>query len=109
MKPAPFRYHRPRTLAQAVEMIATLANAKLLAGGQSLMPMMNMRFVMPENVIDLNSVDELSFIREEGDTVCIGAMVRQRDLERSPIVRGRLPLLAEALRFSAMALSSRGL
>jgi len=100
VKPAPFRYHRPRTLAQAVEMIATLANAKLLAGGQSLMPMMNMRFVMPDNVIDLNSVDELSFIREEGNKVCIGAMVRQRDLERSPIVCGRLPLLAEALRFT---------
>ena len=100
MKPAPFQYHRPRTVAEAVKMISTLDNAKLLAGGQSLMPMMNMRFVMPDHIIDLNSVDELSFIRDEGGTICIGSMVRQRDLELSPVIRGRLPLLAEALRFT---------
>jgi aerobic carbon-monoxide dehydrogenase medium subunit len=100
LKPAPFEYHRPRTVAEAVDLLATLENAKVLAGGQSLMPMLNMRFVMPDHVIDLNSINELVFLREEANAIVIGAMTRQRDIELSPIVRARLPLLAEALRFT---------
>lgn len=100
MKPAPFEYHRPRTIAEAVDLLAVLENAKVLAGGQSLMPLLNMRFVMPDHIIDLNSIDELVFLREEADVIVIGAMTRQRDIELSPIVRARLPLLAEALRFT---------
>jgi carbon-monoxide dehydrogenase medium subunit len=100
LKPAPFEYHRPRTVAEALDLLATLENAKLLAGGQSLMPMLNMRFVMPDHVIDLNSIDELVFLREDGDAIVIGAMTRQRDIELSPIICVRLPLLAEALRFT---------
>ena len=100
MKPAPFEYHRPRTLAEAVDLVARLENAKLLAGGQSLMPMLNMRFVMPDHVIDLNAIDELSFIREDGNSIRIGALARQRDIELSPLIRTRLPLLAEALRYT---------
>lgn len=100
MKPAPFEYHRPRTVADAVALLATLDNAKVLAGGQSLMPMLNMRFVMPDHVIDLNSIDELVYLREEGDTIAIGAMTRQRDIELSPVIHARLPLLAEALSFT---------
>ena len=57
MKPPPFQYHDPKTLAEAVGLLGTLDNAKLLAGGQSLMPMLNMRFVLPDHVIDLNRVE----------------------------------------------------
>jgi carbon-monoxide dehydrogenase medium subunit len=87
-------------VAEAVDLLATLANAKILAGGQSLMPMLNMRFAMPDHVIDLNAIDELAYLREEGDSILIGSMTRQRDLELSPIIRERLPLLSEALHFT---------
>jgi carbon-monoxide dehydrogenase medium subunit len=81
-----------------VELLARLDNAKLLAGGQSLMPMLNMRFVLPDHVIDLNRVEELSFIREANGALEIGGMTRQRDIEFSDLVRERCPLMAEAIR-----------
>jgi carbon-monoxide dehydrogenase medium subunit len=98
MKPPPFSYHRPQSITDALEMLATLDDAKLLAGGQSLMPMMNFRYVMPANVIDINRVADLARIEEKADALVIGAMARQRDLELSPLVRKRCPLLYEALR-----------
>jgi carbon-monoxide dehydrogenase medium subunit len=97
MKPAAFSYHRPETVAEALHLLAALDDAKLLAGGQSLMPMMNFRYVMPANVIDINRIAELAVVEERGDTLLIGAMARQRDLEMSPVVRRRCPLLHEAL------------
>src|SRR5918997_2459361 len=97
MKPPPFSYHDPRTLAEAVALLGRLENAKLLAGGQSLMPMLNMRFVQPDHVIDLNRVEGLSYIRVEGDVLDVGAMTRQRDLEFHDGVRSRCPILYEAL------------
>src|SRR3954470_7814518 len=97
MKPPPFQYHDPKTLAEAVRLLGSLDNAKLLAGGQSLMPMLNFRFVLPDHVIDLNRVEGLSYIRESGDTLEIGAMTRQRDLEFSGTVRARWPIMHEAL------------
>jgi carbon-monoxide dehydrogenase medium subunit len=97
MKPPPFSYHDPKTVAEAVGLLATLENAKVLAGGQSLMPMLNMRFVLPDHVIDLNRVDGLSYIRETGDAIEIGAMTRQRDIEFSDVVRARCPLMHEAI------------
>jgi len=97
MKPPPFAYHRPLSVADTLEMLATLDDPKLLAGGQSLMPMMNYRYVMPTNLIDLNRIADLAGIEESGDTLVIGAMTRQRDLELSPLVRLRSPLLHEAL------------
>lgn len=97
MKPAPFDYHRPETLAGALECMATLEDVRPLAGGQSLMPMMNFRYVMPEHVVDLNRIGELAEIGETEDGLLIGAMVRQRALERSPEVAARCPLLREAL------------
>jgi carbon-monoxide dehydrogenase medium subunit len=98
MKPVAFSYYRPETVAEALHLLATLDDAKLLAGGQSLMPMMNFRYVMPANVIDINRIAELAVVEERGDTLLIGAMARQRDLEMSPVVRRRCPLLYEALR-----------
>ncbi len=97
MKPPPFSYHDPRTVADAIGLLGRLENAKLLAGGQSLMPMLNMRYVLPDHVIDLNRVEGLSYIREAGGAVEIGAMTRQRELEFSDLIHARLPLMQEAI------------
>ena len=97
MKPPPFDYHDPRTAAEVVGLLGRLDNAKLLAGGQSLMPMLNMRYVLPDHVIDLNRVEGLSYIREANGALEIGAMTRQRELEFSDLVRARCPLMHEAL------------
>jgi aerobic carbon-monoxide dehydrogenase medium subunit len=97
MKPPPFHYHDPRTLADAVALLGRLDNAKLLAGGQSLMPMLNMRFVLPDHVVDINRVEGLSYIRDAGGTIEIGAMTRQRELEFSAVIADRLPLMREAI------------
>ena len=97
MKPAPFTYHDPRTITEATDLIASLSNARPLAGGQSLMPMMNFRYAMPDHVVDLNTVSELAYIRKEGETLRIGAMTRQRDLEYSTEVAGCCAILHEAL------------
>jgi carbon-monoxide dehydrogenase medium subunit len=97
MKPPHFSYHDPRTTTDVVGLLSTLENAKLLAGGQSLMPMLNMRFVLPDHVIDLNRVDGLSYIDERGDILEIGAMTRQRDIEFSDVVRRKCPLMHEAI------------
>jgi len=97
MKPPPFQYHDPKTLAEAVGLLGKLENTKLLAGGQSLMPMLNMRFVLPDHVIDLNRVDGMSYIRESGGVLEIGAMTRQRDIEFSDLVKAKCPLLHQAI------------
>ena len=97
MKPPNFSYHDPRTTADAVGLLSSLENAKLLAGGQSLMPMLNMRFVLPDHIIDLNRVEGLNYINAHGDTLEIGAMTRQRDIEFSDIVKKKCPLMHEAI------------
>jgi carbon-monoxide dehydrogenase medium subunit len=97
MKPPPFQYHDPKTLAEAVGLLGSLDNAKLLAGGQSLMPMLNMRFVLPDHVIDLNLVEGMSGIKESAGALEIGAMTRQRDLEFSDLVKAKCPLLHQAI------------
>ena len=96
MKPPPFSYHDPRSISDAIALLGRLENAKLLAGGQSLMPMLNMRFVLPDHIIDLNRVEGLAFIRENDGALEIGAMTRQRDLEFSDLVRQRCPLMVFA-------------
>lgn len=100
MKPARFVYHAPSSMDEALGLLGDLqdADAKVLAGGQSLMPMLNMRLVRPKHLIDINRVGELSYLRgpDEGGLV-IGSLTRQRTLERSPEVAARAPLLAEAL------------
>ena len=97
MKPPPFSYYDPSNVEDAVKLLGTLENAKILAGGQSLMPMLNMRYVLPDHVIDLNKIEGLSYIRDAGDALEIGAMTRQRDLEFSEIVQKRCPIMHEAL------------
>lgn len=97
MKPAPFKYHDPQTLDEVLGLLGTLDDARVLAGGQSLMPMLNMRVVQPSHVIDLNRVEGLSYIRLDGEVLEIGAMTRQRDIEFSEVVRDAFPLLHEAM------------
>ena len=97
MKPSPFTYHAPRRLPEALELVATLHNARVLAGGQSLMPMMNYRVVQPEHLIDLGRIPELAFIEETPHGLAIGAMTAQRAIERSEAVRKSCPLLLDAL------------
>lgn len=99
MKPSDFQYHAPRTVKEAIHLASTLENAKLLAGGQTLLPMMNFRFAQPEHVIDLNTVVELHGIHVTGASLQIGAMARQRDIQRSPLARASAPLLPEAYSF----------
>jgi carbon-monoxide dehydrogenase medium subunit len=98
VKPPPFHYHDPGTVPEIVDLLGRLDNARLLAGGQSLMPMLNMRFVLPDHVIDLNRVAELAYITETDGALSIGAMTRQRDIEFSAVVARRCPLLADAIR-----------
>jgi carbon-monoxide dehydrogenase medium subunit len=97
MKPTPFEFHAPGTLDEALELMASLPNSRAIAGGQSLMPMLNMRLVMPDHIVDLNGIETLKGIRDLGATVSIGAMTRQRDLEFSDLLRARVPLLNEAI------------
>jgi aerobic carbon-monoxide dehydrogenase medium subunit len=97
VKPAPFTYHDPRSVAEACDLLATRENARLLAGGQSLMPMMNFRAVTPDHVVDLNRVGELSYVRVKDGVLEIGSMTRQRELEHSAEIGRRCPILHEAL------------
>lgn len=98
MKASPFRYHRPSTIAEAVELLATLDNARAIAGGQSLMPMMNLRLVAPDHLIDLGGIEELVGLIESKNTISIGAMTTQRTLERSELIARDCPLITAALR-----------
>ena len=97
MKPPPFAYHDPQSVAEVVGLLGRLHNARLLAGGQSLMPMLNMRLVAPEHVVDLNRVAGLAYIRETSEALEIGAMTRQRDIELDERVRARCPLMHAAI------------
>ena len=99
MKPPPFSYAAPTTLAEAVGLLTEHAEdePRVLAGGQSLIPLMNFRLAKPGYLIDLRSVAGLSGIRREGDTLVIGAMTTMSEVERSPEVAVAAPLLAEAI------------
>jgi aerobic carbon-monoxide dehydrogenase medium subunit len=99
MKPAPFDYHAPRDLQEAAGLLASLPNAKILAGGQSLVPMMNFRYVIVDHLVDLGGVADLRGIAFSEGHLRIGAMMRQRELEVAPEIARYCPLMAEALRY----------
>jgi carbon-monoxide dehydrogenase medium subunit len=102
MKPPPFAYFDPRTLDEAVALLNEHGlDAKVLAGGQSLVPLLNMRLARPAVLVDLNRIDGLGYVRETNGAIAIGAMTRQRTAERSPLVREKLPLLHAATTFIA--------
>ena len=102
MIPPRFEYHAPKSVGEAVALLGQLGSeAKLLAGGHSLLPMMKLRFAQPAHLIDINRIPELRGIRETGGTVVIGAMTSENELIASPIVQAKLPLLAEAAKLIA--------
>ncbi|GER83507.1 MAG: xanthine dehydrogenase family protein subunit M [Thermogemmatispora sp.] len=99
MKPPRFQYCAPRLLDDALDLLDhTAEEAKILAGGQSLMPLLNMRLARPAYLLDINHISELHYIEEERDYLAIGAVTRQRQVERSPAVQQKHPLLVEVIR-----------
>jgi CO/xanthine dehydrogenase FAD-binding subunit len=104
VKPAPFTYHRAASTREAVDMLASLSDeASVLAGGQSLVPLMNFRVAQPAHLVDINFVDELDYIRVDSGWLAIGARTRQAAVERSGEVARAAPLLSEAMRSVAHA------
>jgi CO/xanthine dehydrogenase FAD-binding subunit len=102
MKPPFFDYHAPATLDEALALLRDCGpDAKPLAGGQSLVPMMNFRLIHPHHLIDLNRIEALSYIRNENGSLCLGAMTRHRQVEHSTLVKTGWPLLSEVMRHVA--------
>jgi carbon-monoxide dehydrogenase medium subunit len=101
MIPPGFDYHAPRTVAEAIALLGSLGDAKLLAGGHSLLPMMKLRFAQPAHLIDLNRIDALRGVREESGQIVIGAMTVENDLIASALLRAKVPLLPEAAQLIA--------
>jgi carbon-monoxide dehydrogenase medium subunit len=100
MKAAYFEYHRPSSIAEAVTYLDEYGGgARVIAGGQSLVPMMNMRLWRPLALVDINGIDELARIRADGDGTVVGALVRYSAIERLAIVAERLPVLAHVVRY----------
>jgi CO/xanthine dehydrogenase FAD-binding subunit len=100
MKPAAFQYFRPVSVDEALAILDRCQpEAKILAGGQSLVPLMNFRQARPKYLIDINRIEDLKYIRESADAVCIGAMVRQTEIEKSALIAAKCPILAEATRY----------
>jgi carbon-monoxide dehydrogenase medium subunit len=96
MIPGPFSYHRPATLADAVKLLSTLGDeARPLAGGHSLVPMMKLRLATPDHLVDLHGIDGLQGIRRDGNTIVIGAMTTQHQLLASDEIKKSLPILHE--------------
>jgi CO/xanthine dehydrogenase FAD-binding subunit len=110
MKPPRFAYHDPVTRDEALSLLESYGDeAKVLAGGQSLVPVLNMRLSQPAHLVDINRLPDLSYIREFENGLAIGALTRQRDIERSLLVQRHCPLLARAIPFIGHApIRSRG-
>ncbi len=96
MIPARFEYHRPTSVAEALQLLQRLPDARLLAGGHSLLPMMKLRLVTPAHLIDLGRIGDLRYIREDGGAVAVGALATHWMVESSALVRQKAPVLAEA-------------
>ena len=96
MKPAPFEYHRPASVAEATALLADHRDAELLAGNQSLGIVMANRLATPDHLIDLNNVGDLDYVEEREGELAVGAMTRHRTIERSDLLAERLPMLPEA-------------
>jgi carbon-monoxide dehydrogenase medium subunit len=102
MIPPSFEYHSPKTIGEAVALLGNLgSNAKLLAGGHSLLPMMKLRFAQPEHLIDINRIPELKGIREDNNTIVIGAMTSENELINSKLLQSKVPLLCESAKMIA--------
>jgi len=99
MKPAVFEYARPANLDEACAMLAADDDVRIIAGGQTLVPLMAMRLARPKLVVDIARIAELAYVRRGGDAVVVGATTRQCVVERDPIVRANVPLLAKVMPF----------
>jgi CO/xanthine dehydrogenase FAD-binding subunit len=110
MKPAKFNYVLPSTVEAAVEaLVAANGEGKVLAGGQSLMPLLNFRMARPAVLVDLNGIEGLSYIEDRGDRIAIGALTRHRELEHSALIASKLPVMSAAMRHVAhLAIRNRG-
>ena len=111
MKPAPFDYRKVATLSAALEANGNddERDLRLLAGGQSLVPMMNLRLARPEVLIDLNKIEELNYISDSGESIEIGAITRLRSVETDEKIITSVPLLREAISYVAhTAIRTRG-
>src|SRR3974390_2405298 len=97
MKPAPFDYVRPASLTEACELLAADDDARVIAGGQTLVPMLAMRLSRPAKLIDILRFPELAGIREAEGAVIVGATPRQAQAERDPVIRASVPMLARVL------------
>jgi aerobic carbon-monoxide dehydrogenase medium subunit len=95
MYPASFEYHSPSTVKEALSLMTKLEDAKVLAGGHSLVPMMKLRLAQPKNIIDLRKVTGLSGIKEDGGAIVIGAMTTHWDVESSALIKGKCPIVSE--------------
>ncbi len=95
MIPPSFEYAAPKTISEAVALLGNNPEAKVLAGGHSLIPMMKIRLASPALLVDINRIDGLSYIREDGGWLKIGAMTRETDLDHSDLIRQKYPLLAD--------------
>jgi CO/xanthine dehydrogenase FAD-binding subunit len=101
MKPAPFEYDAPESVEEALDLLARHGeDAKVLAGGQSLVPLLNFRLARPERLVDVNRLGELAYVRESDGRLKLGALTRTAALERSELVALRWPLLREAVRYA---------
>jgi carbon-monoxide dehydrogenase medium subunit len=96
MKPSPFEYHRPETVEEAVTLLADLPEAELMAGNQSLSIVMANRLANPDNVVDINAVEELQYIDAADDAIEVGALTRHRDIEASQVLSEQYPVLSES-------------
>jgi len=102
MIPAPFDYHAPKTLDEAIALLGRLGDtAKILAGGQSLIPAMRFRLASPDVLVDLGRIRDLAFVEERGDQLVIGALTREHALERSVVVARSYPLLLDTAKVIA--------
>jgi CO/xanthine dehydrogenase FAD-binding subunit len=109
MKPASFEYARPADLDQACAMLASGEETRIIAGGQSLVPLMAMRLARPKRLIDIARIPDLAFVRHERDAIAIGAATRQCVLEHDVIIRAQVPLLAKVMPFVGhAAIRARG-
>src|SRR5207237_5426470 len=99
MKPAPFEYSRPADIDEACAMLAADDGARVIAGGQTLVPLMAMRLARPSRLIDIARIPGLAYIRDEGKHIAIGATTRQCVIESDAMVRAKLPLLAKVMPF----------
>src|SRR6266704_3172154 len=102
MKPAKFDYYDPRSLEEALTLLDThQGDGKVLAGGQSLMPLLNMRLARPNVVVDINRIKELNYVRPSDGGIAVGALARQRALQTDKVIAERVPILQEAAYYIA--------